>query len=130
MMQIRNAWARLTVAATLTAFVLGGLPQPARAGMIGTEAVSGVSTRADQLTRARALMARADVRARLTAMGIDAAEAAQRVEALSDADLERVASLGDRLPAGGDLGVLEVIGVVFIVLLVIDLSGTAHIFRH
>ena len=81
-------------------------------------------------TQVAAVLARDDVRTQMQALGVDAEEAAARLAALSDAEVERLgARLGD-LPAGAGLphavgGVLFVAGV----LLVADLLCYTNFFR-
>jgi hypothetical protein len=78
----------------------------------------------------QATLARADVRARLQALGVDPADAIARAAALPDAQLARLADDVDKLPAGGDGGFLALIGVVFVVLLLLDYLDVIHVFSH
>jgi hypothetical protein len=60
-------------------------------------------------------------------MGVDAASIDSRVASLSDRELHQLATDMQSAPAGGD--VLAVIGVVFIVLLILELVGVIDIFK-
>jgi len=77
---------------------------------------------------------RADVRAQsrqlVRKQGIDAAEAKERVDSLTDAEAIRLASEIEKLPAGGDpFGVILIVGcIVFLVLLFTDIAGYTDIF--
>jgi hypothetical protein len=118
---------------TLGAFLLAGMPAVSYAGMIGTAAALRAETRgtrAAQLARVEAGLERADVRAQLVRLGVNPAEAAARAQALDDRELGQLAEQMDLLPAGGDAGLLAVIGVVFIVLLILDYIGVINIFSH
>ena len=60
-------------------------------------------------------------------LGADPLQADARVASLSDAELMKLQGQLDRLPAGGDA--LAVIGIVFIVLLILELTGVTNIFN-
>ena len=47
-------------------------------------------------------MQRTDVQAEMRALGVDPAEAAQRVRAMSDSEVQHLAGRIDALPAGGN----------------------------
>jgi hypothetical protein len=61
-------------------------------------------------------------------MGVDPAQALLRVSSLSDQELAQLDEQIDTLPAGGD-SVLAIIGIVFIVLLILELTGVINIFN-
>jgi hypothetical protein len=116
---------------TLAAFLAAGLQAPATAAAIATrDAVAPAAAagdRDDQLARVRATLAREDVRAALVARGVDPDAAAGRVAALSDRQLADLATQLDELPAGGSA--LAVIGIVFLVLLILEVTGVIDIFK-
>jgi hypothetical protein len=116
---------------TLGAFLLAGMPAVSYAGMIGTATALAAEAPAREasLARVRAGLARSDVREQLERFGVEPAAAAQRAAALGDTELARLADRLDTLPAGGDAGILEVIGLVFIVLLILDYVGVIHVFN-
>lgn len=99
----------------------------ARAGMIGTEQLLAAEARASDLARVQDFLAREDVRAQLEAWDVPAALATERVAALSDAELQTLVQNLDAEPAGGDA--IGVIGVVFLVLLILELVGVTDIFK-
>lgn len=105
-----------------------GFVQTAQATMIGTEQVAqaGAARSADaaraQLNEA---FARADVQARLQALGVDASDASERVAALTDDEALRLAGEIDKAPAGGIIGAILL---VFFVLLVTDILGFTKVF--
>ncbi len=119
---------QLTVAVTAACFLGLGLQSTASAGVIGTQAYLAAQARAGHLADINAALARADVQAQLISLGVDPANAATRAAALPDAELAQVAGQLKTLPAGGD-GLLAVIGVVFIVLLILELTGVIDIFK-
>ena len=122
------AFRRLIAAITAACFLSIGFQSTASATVIGTEAYINHADRASQITQIRAALSRQDVRDQLVRMGVDPAAASERVASLSDEELARVSGKLDALPAGGD-GLLAVIGIVFIVLLILELTGVTDIFK-
>jgi hypothetical protein len=107
--------------------VLAGVPAPAQAGIIGTEAVMTADARADNLARISRVLQAAEVRERMQALGVAPATVDARLAALTDAELASFAERLDQAPAGGDA--LEVVGLVFLVLLILELVGVIDIFK-
>ncbi len=118
---------RFVVLTMLAAFLTQSFVTPARAELIGTEAVIATEARAMNLARVDAVLARAHVQQQLEAYGVDAAVARARVAALTDHELARLASDLEAAPAGGDA--LGLIGAVFLVLLILELTGVIDIFK-
>lgn len=116
--------------AALVCFLACALVAPARAAMIGTDHLLGSQVgsqaREAQQARVQAFLARQDVSAHLQAWGVPAEAAAARVAALSDEELSELARDIDEAPAGGDG--LAVLGLVFVVLIVLELVGVTNIF--
>lgn len=100
---------------------------PAHAGMIGTESLLAADAREMNLATVDAFMARDDVRSQLEGWGVDGTLAAERVAALSDAELQDLALTIESDPAGA--GALAVVGIVFVVLLILELVGVTNIFN-
>src|SRR5437868_2223644 len=98
-------------------------PLPSQAAMLATDATLAAAQR-DQVTR---LLERADVQARLAALGADASAVKARVAALTDDEVAQLAAKIERLPAGGD-GLIGAIVLVFIILLITDILGLTKIF--
>ena len=116
------------VAAAL--FVTAILPPPVQAGLVTTEQVQSATPLESEREQVAAFMARADVRAQLSEMGVNPDEAARRVAAMSDEEVARIAGRIGETPAGGD-AVGAVIGaavLIFIVLLITDIAGLTNVF--
>ena len=107
----------------IVALIAIGVPLPALAAMIGTEALVGSPAHA----RIAAALDRAEVQAQLRASGVDPAEAKARAAALSDAEAAELAARIDSLPAGG-VSVLGALLLIFLVLLVTDILGFTKVF--
>ena len=104
-----------------------GFAQVAPAAMIGTGHLVDTESRAASLSRMEVLLARADVAAQLEAYGVDTAQVVERLNGLSTAELMQLEGKIDEQIAGGDI--LAVIGIVFVVLLILDLTGVTDVFK-
>jgi hypothetical protein len=84
------------------------VPQ-AYAGMIATDA---------ERDRVKSMLERPEVAAEMQKMGIPAAEAKARVDAMTPAELAQVAGRLDSLPAGGAMTNQELLLVILLIVLV------------
>lgn len=124
-MRFRRTIATITASCFLS---LGLQPTTASAGAIGTQEYFSVTDRAGQIASVQAVLSRADVRAQLENLGVNPVDAATRVASLSNQDLAELAQRMDSLPVGGD-SALAVIGIVFVVLFILELTGVIDIFK-
>lgn len=114
--------------AVLSVLMLGAtLPRAAVAGIIDTQTVVTAESRANALSRIDRALSQEQVGAKLAEMGVERADIDARLASLTDVELASLADRMDNAPAGGDL--LAVVGVVFIVLLVLELVGVIDIFK-
>ena len=72
------------------------------------------------------MLAQSEVTKELERLGVDPDQTSARIAALSDQELQLLAHDLEELPAGG---LLATIGVVFIVLLILELVGVIDIFK-
>lgn len=79
------------------------------------------------LARVDAWLMREDVTQELASMGVDPELARIRAQSLSPEELAELSERIEELPAGA--GVVEVIGVTFLVLLILELVGVINIFN-
>ena len=102
----------------------------ANAGLISTERVGARAAAAGDRARIFDFLARQDVRAQLTELGVDPAMAVARVAGLSDAEIRDVAGRIDQLPAGQDVfgAILGTALAIFLVLLITDILGLTNVF--
>lgn len=121
-MTVRRGLARVLA---LNFMLLGGF-QGAHGAMIGTERALSADDRAQFIDRMEASLAREAVRAELTDLGVAPDEALARIRALSDEEIRALEGRLEAVPAGE--GVIEVIGIVFLVLLILELVGVTNIF--
>jgi len=115
----------VVIALTLAAMLVTSLP--VGAGIVGTETMVAQEARAVTLDRIENVLAGEAVAVQLVAWGVAPEAVSARLAALSDAELQRLAATMGSDPAGGD--VLVVVGIVFVVLLILELVGVTNIFR-
>lgn len=107
--------------------IFTGLSSSVAASVIGTQQALSMEARQARITHIQASLARNDVQQAMIDLGVDPAQAAARVAALSDQELAQLDSQIQNLPAGG--GALALIGAVFLVLLILELTGIIDIFK-
>lgn len=102
----------------------------ARAGLVGTDQVIRSVAVQEDRDRVHAFLARADLRSSLELLGVDPAEAAVRVDNLTDEEVVRIAAEIDELPAGQDAGAVAVavVAIVLLVLMLTDVLGFTETF--
>jgi hypothetical protein len=94
-----------------------------QAAMIGTgQAIANVEA---QRAKVQGFVARADVQRELAALGVGAAAAGERVNALTDDEAQLIAGRIDTLPAGG-VGTEVALVVILLLLLLIFLFDRRH----
>lgn len=104
-----------------------GFAQAACAGVIGTQSVARSADRAAQVETVQNAILSEQVSAQLVALGVDPAWAAERVTAMTDEELARLNANIEQMPAGA--GVVYIVGAVFIVLIILELTGVIDIFK-
>ena len=93
------------------------MPFTAQAGMIGTDQV--VASAQDQLNRDKVInfMSRGDVVKQFEALGLSASTAKQRVDAMTQDEISRLAGKIDSMPVGADssgawIAAIIIVGVI------------------
>jgi hypothetical protein len=119
---------RKTVVYVLIVSLLSmGSPMVVQAEIIGTLAGLESSQRDANLAKVSGALAREQVREQMRALGVDEAHVEARLAGLTDAELNTLAERIDNMPAGA--GILEVVGIVFVVLLILEAVGVIDIFK-
>jgi len=90
-----------------------GLPFQVHAGLIGTDEVVSAAQAAAARTTVASVLNRSDVASQLQALGLSPQAAKDRVAALTDAEVAKLAGKLDSLPAGAD----STAGVVILLIL-------------
>lgn len=108
---------------TIIIFSLAGLPFTAQAGLIGTDEVVGHTQLQTDRAKARDLVrdfvSRADVQQQLQQFGLTQQNAKDRVDALTEAEVQHIAGKIDALPAGATSGGAAVVGLAVLLVLII-----------
>jgi len=121
-----SKWRAAAVAVLAVAITNVGFLNAAQAGIVATNAIVRTDRDANMAT-IRDQLDRSEVKAQMEKMGVDAASVDQRIAALSDSELHSLAKQMQDAPAGGDA--IAVIGVVFLILLILELVGIIDIFK-
>jgi hypothetical protein len=99
----------------------------AQAEIIDTPAALGQLTRDARMEKVQETLRRQDVAAQLEQLGVSADMVVERVDAMTDAELQAFATRLDQAPAGGDAFAL--VGIVFVVLIILEVVGVIDIFK-
>lgn len=122
-----NAYKRLTASLLVVCMTGLSLPMQAGAAIVTTqEAASPAAGAERERERVLNFLSREEVRQSIQAQGVDPQAAIERVQAMSDEEVQQLAGRIDQLPAGGN--VLGILFTIFIVLLVTDILGFTKIF--
>lgn len=105
---------------------LAGTTAQVSAAVIGTQQALAAEARQAKLDEIRSALASAEVERRMLELGADPAQVQGRLAALSDAELAQLHGELETLPAGG---VLATLGVIFLVFLVLHVTGVMKVFR-
>lgn len=103
-----------------------GFACAASAGVVDT-ATLVTTDRAADMSFVRTQFERADVRAKMEEMGVDATAVERRLANLNDREMHQLAADMKNAPAGGDA--VWIVGAVFIVLIILELTGVIDIFK-
>jgi len=111
-------------------FMLSGPYQSAMSAMIRTESVVDSEQAPHAREYLKIFLAREDVKAALVSQGVDPREARSRIDSLTEEEAQFVADQLDQMPAGGGFfsTLLIVAFLVFVILLVTDITGYTDVF--
>jgi hypothetical protein len=118
---------RACVAVTSISLLSFGMQGPALAGIVGTADAVSATQQLDQRSAVLRLVARADVRGQMLALGVNPADVEGRIAALTNSEVETLARQIDSAPAGS--GALIIVGIVFVVLMILEFTGMIDIFK-
>jgi hypothetical protein len=121
-----SPWRKATIAILSVAILNMGVVGVAQATIVDTAALVATDREAD-LSTVRAQLDRAEVRAKFEDMGVDATAVERRIASLNDRELHKLAADMQNAPAGGDA--VWIVGAVFIVLIILELTGVIDIFK-
>ncbi|HUT41921.1 MAG TPA: PA2779 family protein [Gammaproteobacteria bacterium] len=119
-------WKKTGIFMLVINFIFTTFPAASYAGLVGTDQILSADTRSQHMTEIRNVLTRDDVRTQMLDLGVNPADVEVRLNALTDAELAQLSTGMRDLPAGGDA--VAVIGIVFIVLLILELLGVTNVF--
>jgi len=111
---MKTAWAR-TICRLLVVLMVWTPYQVAQAAMIGTDQAVTSSSSADR-GALLSFINRTDVASQLQALGLDPANAKDRVAAMTDNEVQSLAGRINSLPAGADSGAVVLLLVIIAVI--------------
>ena len=100
-------------------FSLAGLPFTAQAGLIGTDEAVAQNQVQSGRAKVRDFVSRADVQQQLQQFGLTQQNAKDRVDALTEAEVQHIAGKIDALPAGATSGEVAVVGLTILLVLIV-----------
>jgi len=109
------------------ALLLLGFAQFSVAGVVSSGDVVHAQMRGERIAKIEALLAEAEVAEQLTELGVSTELVLSRVQNMTDAELLDLANGIDEQIAGADI--VGTVGVVFIVLIILELVGVTDIFK-
>ncbi len=127
---IRKILKPTSICLTVIMFLMFAPVHSVLAAMVGTETVVDTQRGREARNLIHSVLAREDVQAALRDRGIDPLEAKARIDSLSDEEVIRLADQIDQLPegAGAVTVLLVIILVMFLVLVIFDLTGVTDVF--
>ena len=126
---MKQQWMKTTAATLIISMASLSLPIQAFAAVIPTDAVIAQATAMDlshQRTELTTFLTRTDVQKQLVSLGVDQNQAAARIAALSDAEVQQLYGKMQTLPACGDI--LGTLVFIFVLLLITDLLGLTNVY--
>ena len=124
---MERIFAKRIMVGILSFSLLGAsLTSASYAGIIGTQTLVETQQKGDARARVEKFISQDSVQAQLIALGADPADVQERVAALTEEELRELNQNIDTMPAGG---ILALIALVFVVLLILELTGTIDIFK-
>lgn len=96
------------------------------AAMVGTQSAVSTEQRAEYISDIKGWLGQDGVQQQLVELGVDPANASERVAVMTTEELQTLHQQIEELPAGA--GLIEVIGIVFVVLLILELVGVTNVF--
>lgn len=122
----KNQTARGIIWLLIVSITWVGSAGAAQASMINSSAQAAAEQGQFNRDQIQQMFASQSVQDQLISMGVDPEQAAQRIAALSDSEIQTLNDKMSELPKGGILGL---IGAVFVVLLVLEITGVIDIFK-
>ncbi|TDY03975.1 PA2779 family protein [Thiohalophilus thiocyanatoxydans] len=111
----------------LTTMMSLGITAPGYAAMLGTDDILAGDNLQQQRDYVKELLNRDEVQNQLADMGVDPLEAEQRVDAMTEQEIQTLSSQLEELPAGASA--LGLLAFVLVVLLITDLLNLTNVYN-
>ena len=118
---------KLVVTLMVCNILILGLTPAVEARLIGTQEALQMTQREEQLARISRIFFHSEVQKQMLAYGVEPKNVKDRLAVLTDEELRQLANRLQDMPAGGD-SVLAVVGLIFVVLIILELVGVTNIF--
>jgi len=125
-MRHNNRLMKFTCKILSVSLLMVSFQQAIYASMVSTSELVYKQTIQNEKQRIAGLLSQEQLKSQLQAMGVSPEDAMQRLNNMTDEEVQAFAAQLDQMPAGS--GVLELAVFVFLVLLVTDLMGYTEIF--
>lgn len=106
-------------------FFLAAVQVPAHAALIGTDSLVSQAELQQQRDALAEQLLRDDVKKELLTLGVDPADVTERVNGMTQSEIQQVQGQLDSLPAGSGLGT---VAVVLLILILLEVAGVIDIF--
>lgn len=110
----------------MSSVLVMGVSTPGFADVISTEDLASVSDIESKRSAIKSFLARDAVKSKLSAWGVGEQDVRQRVDALTDQEVQEMIENMDAMPAGE--GILETVIAILVILLLLDIAGVTDIF--
>ena len=119
--------AKLVIRSFAAAIFAIGFAPWTHAGVISSGDYLSAEVRAERISEFEVFLARAEVAEQLEGYGVSQEQVFERIQNLSNQELLELQGRIDELAAGGS-DLIAILGIVFVVLLVLDLVGVTDVF--
>ncbi|MFO8024337.1 PA2779 family protein [Thiohalophilus sp.] len=119
---------RRTISLMVVATMLSlGITTPGYAAMLGTDDILAGDSLQQERAHVKEVLQRDEVQDQLITLGVDPADAIERVDAMTEQEIQMLSGQLEELPAGA--GALGLLAFVLVVLLITDLLNLTNVYN-
>lgn len=111
----------------VTAMLSLGVTAPGYAAMLGTGDILAGDSVQQERAHVKELLQREEIQDQLVTLGVDPDQAVERVDAMTEQEVQMLAGQLEEVPAGGDA--LGLLAFVLIVLLITDILNLTNVYN-
>lgn len=123
---IGNTLKKILALLVMSSVLVMGVSTPGFADVVSTEDLANVSDIESKRSEIKNFLARDAVKSKLSTWGVGEQDVTQRVDALTDQEVQEMVENMDAMPAGE--GILETVIAILVILLLLDIAGVTDIF--